>query len=84
MYSPRLILSVGADEHIEVVSFDQMASIEKFKSSSHLADIAFVSNSTFLAVKTIEFDQFLYSYEIALDYELLVQHNSQVLHTLFN
>lgn len=53
MYSPRIILSVGVDEYVEVISIDQMAVIERFRTSSHLTGIYFVSNASFLAVKTI-------------------------------
>lgn len=59
-----------------------MSSIEKFRSASALTNINFVTNNLFLGVKAIGFDQFLYSYEISLDYELLVQHNSQILRSM--
>lgn len=79
MYSCKVILTLGSDENIEVISCEQMSSIERFRSSTNLKNINFINNYQFIAIKTIEFDQYLYSFDINLDYELLLNHNSQII-----
>ena len=36
MYSPKIILSVGEDDYLEVISLEQMNSIEKFRTAPNI------------------------------------------------
>ena len=69
MYSPKIILTIGDDDHLEVVSLDQMNSIENFRvPGGSIQEAKLLSSHLFIAVKTLGFDKKLFNFEICLDY----------------